>query len=79
MRAAVHDLTNYAEHVARLDAGEESALEFRVDDRSHAPAPSPAPSSPRSSPGPPGVLSLAGGFPNPDTFPTDASPRSWRG
>ena len=27
----VHDLTNYAEHVARLDAGEESALEFRVD------------------------------------------------
>jgi 4-hydroxy-4-methyl-2-oxoglutarate aldolase len=28
---AVHDLTNYAEHVARLDAGEESALEFRVD------------------------------------------------
>ena len=28
---AVHDLTNYAEHAARLDAGEESALEFRVD------------------------------------------------
>lgn len=27
----VHDLTNYAEHIARLDAGEESALEFRVD------------------------------------------------
>ena len=27
----VHDLTSYAEHVARLDAGEESALEFRVD------------------------------------------------
>jgi 4-hydroxy-4-methyl-2-oxoglutarate aldolase len=28
---ALHDLTNYAEHVARLDDGEESALEFRVD------------------------------------------------
>jgi 4-hydroxy-4-methyl-2-oxoglutarate aldolase len=27
----VHDLTNYAEHAARLDAGEESRLEFRVD------------------------------------------------
>ncbi len=27
----VHDLTNHAEHIARLDAGEESALEFRVD------------------------------------------------
>jgi 4-hydroxy-4-methyl-2-oxoglutarate aldolase len=27
----IHDLTNYAEHAARLDAGEESALEFRVD------------------------------------------------
>jgi 4-hydroxy-4-methyl-2-oxoglutarate aldolase len=27
----LHDLTSYAEHVARLDAGEESALEFRVD------------------------------------------------
>jgi len=27
----VHDLTSYAEHAARLDAGEESALEFRVD------------------------------------------------
>ena len=28
---ALHDLTSYAEHIARLDAGEESALEFRVD------------------------------------------------
>jgi len=28
---ALHDLTSYAEHVARLDAGEASALEFRVD------------------------------------------------
>jgi 4-hydroxy-4-methyl-2-oxoglutarate aldolase len=28
---ALHDLTSYAEHVARLDAGEESRLEFRVD------------------------------------------------
>lgn len=27
----LHDLTSYAEHVARLDAGEESALAFRVD------------------------------------------------
>lgn len=27
----LHDLTSYADHVARLDAGEESALEFRVD------------------------------------------------
>lgn len=27
----LHDLTSYAEHVARLDAGEESGLEFRVD------------------------------------------------
>lgn len=27
----IHDLTNFAEHAARLDAGEESALEFRVD------------------------------------------------
>jgi 4-hydroxy-4-methyl-2-oxoglutarate aldolase len=27
----IHDLTNYAEHAARLDAGEESRLEFRVD------------------------------------------------
>jgi regulator of RNase E activity RraA len=27
----VHDLTNYAEHAARLDDGEESGLEFRVD------------------------------------------------
>jgi regulator of RNase E activity RraA len=27
----LHELTSYAEHVARLDAGEESALEFRVD------------------------------------------------
>jgi len=27
----LHDLTSYAEHVARLDAGEESRLEFRVD------------------------------------------------
>jgi 4-hydroxy-4-methyl-2-oxoglutarate aldolase len=29
---ALHDLTTYGEHVARLDAGEESALAFRVDD-----------------------------------------------
>jgi 4-hydroxy-4-methyl-2-oxoglutarate aldolase len=28
---ALHDLTNYAEHAARLDAGEPSRLEFRVD------------------------------------------------
>jgi 4-hydroxy-4-methyl-2-oxoglutarate aldolase len=28
---ALHDLTNYAEHVERLDGGEESGLEFRVD------------------------------------------------
>jgi 4-hydroxy-4-methyl-2-oxoglutarate aldolase len=28
---ALHDLTNYAEHVRRLDGGEESRLEFRVD------------------------------------------------
>jgi 4-hydroxy-4-methyl-2-oxoglutarate aldolase len=28
---ALHDLTNYAEHVERLDGGEESRLEFRVD------------------------------------------------
>jgi len=27
----VHELTNYAEHAARLDDGEESGLEFRVD------------------------------------------------
>jgi 4-hydroxy-4-methyl-2-oxoglutarate aldolase len=27
----IHDLTNYAEHAARLDAGEQSRLEFRVD------------------------------------------------
>jgi 4-hydroxy-4-methyl-2-oxoglutarate aldolase len=27
----LHDLTSYAEHVRRLDAGEESGLEFRVD------------------------------------------------
>jgi 4-hydroxy-4-methyl-2-oxoglutarate aldolase len=27
----LHDLTNYAEHVARLEDGEESRLEFRVD------------------------------------------------
>jgi 4-hydroxy-4-methyl-2-oxoglutarate aldolase len=27
----LHDLTNYAEHVARLDDAEESRLEFRVD------------------------------------------------
>ena len=26
----IHELTNYAEHAARLDAGEESRLEFRV-------------------------------------------------
>ena len=26
----IHELTNYAEHAARLDAGEESALEFRT-------------------------------------------------
>jgi 4-hydroxy-4-methyl-2-oxoglutarate aldolase len=29
---ALHDLTNYAEHVAALDRGEASALAFRVDD-----------------------------------------------
>jgi 4-hydroxy-4-methyl-2-oxoglutarate aldolase len=28
---ALHDLTNYAEHAARVDAGEQSRLEFRVD------------------------------------------------
>jgi regulator of RNase E activity RraA len=28
---ALHELTNYAEHAARLDDGEESRLEFRVD------------------------------------------------
>jgi 4-hydroxy-4-methyl-2-oxoglutarate aldolase len=28
---ALHDQTNYAEHVARLDGGEESRLEFTVD------------------------------------------------
>ena len=28
---ALHDLTNYAEHVARLDRGRDSRLEFRVD------------------------------------------------
>lgn len=28
--AALHDLTTWAEHVARLDGGEDSALEFRV-------------------------------------------------
>ena len=28
---ALHDQTTYAEHVARLDAGQESALAFRVD------------------------------------------------
>jgi 4-hydroxy-4-methyl-2-oxoglutarate aldolase len=28
---SLHDLTSYAEHVARLDDGEESRLEFRVD------------------------------------------------
>ena len=28
----LHDLTNHAEHVARLDAGQESRLEFRVPD-----------------------------------------------
>ena len=28
---ALHDLTTYAEHVARLDAGEDSALAFRVE------------------------------------------------
>jgi 4-hydroxy-4-methyl-2-oxoglutarate aldolase len=27
----LHDLTNYAEHAERLDAGEDSRLEFRVD------------------------------------------------
>jgi 4-hydroxy-4-methyl-2-oxoglutarate aldolase len=27
----IHELTNYAEHAERLDAGEESRLEFRVD------------------------------------------------
>jgi 4-hydroxy-4-methyl-2-oxoglutarate aldolase len=27
----IHEMTNYAEHAARLDAGEESRLEFRVD------------------------------------------------
>ena len=28
---ALHDQTNYAEHVARLDAGQESRLAFEVD------------------------------------------------
>jgi 4-hydroxy-4-methyl-2-oxoglutarate aldolase len=28
---ALHDLTSYAEHIARLDDGEDSRLEFRVD------------------------------------------------
>jgi regulator of RNase E activity RraA len=28
---ALHDLTNYTEHAERLDAGEDSRLEFRVD------------------------------------------------
>ena len=28
---ALHDLTNHAEHVAALDRGEQSALQFRVD------------------------------------------------
>ena len=28
---ALHDLTNYAEHAERLDAGEDSRLDFRVD------------------------------------------------
>ena len=28
---SLHELTNYAEHIARLDDGEESRLEFRVD------------------------------------------------
>jgi 4-hydroxy-4-methyl-2-oxoglutarate aldolase len=28
---ALHDLTNYAEHVERLDGGQESRLEFRLD------------------------------------------------
>jgi 4-hydroxy-4-methyl-2-oxoglutarate aldolase len=28
---ALHDLTNFAEHAERLDAGKESRLEFRVD------------------------------------------------
>jgi 4-hydroxy-4-methyl-2-oxoglutarate aldolase len=28
---SLHDLTNYAEHAERLDAGEDSRLEFRVD------------------------------------------------
>jgi regulator of RNase E activity RraA len=27
----LHELTNYAEHVAALDEGRQSALEFRVD------------------------------------------------
>jgi 4-hydroxy-4-methyl-2-oxoglutarate aldolase len=27
----IHELTNYAEHAGRLDRGEDSALEFRVD------------------------------------------------
>jgi regulator of RNase E activity RraA len=27
----LHELTSYAEHVAALDEGRESALEFRVD------------------------------------------------
>ena len=30
--AALHDLTNHAEHVAALDRGERSALAFRIDD-----------------------------------------------
>ena len=28
---ALHDLTNWRDHVERLDRGEPSALEFRVD------------------------------------------------
>ena len=28
---ALHDLTNYAEHAGRLDAGKDSRLKFRVD------------------------------------------------
>jgi hypothetical protein len=28
----LHDLTNYAEHLARLDRGEDSALAFEVGD-----------------------------------------------
>jgi hypothetical protein len=32
----LHDLTNYAEHVAALDRGEPSALAFRVETGSRA-------------------------------------------